>query len=109
MLCRCGGTIQTYESRGHEKAGCSRCHRCVPFSELLAMADVPSAESYRAGVSAWFREVAALEDRYREHLQVKLTAEQCLEVARIVDAGITMYACDVDETLGMSETEAAAR
>ena|SRR5260221_3461241 len=101
MRCHCGGTIETYESRGHEKAGCSRCHRCVGISELLNRADAPRPpvlQGYQASISAWFREVAALENRYREHLQVKLTAQQCLEVARIIDGGITMFSCDVDES-----------
>jgi hypothetical protein len=50
--------------------------------------------STHADVAAWFREVAGLTDAERAHLGVRLTGFNCLEVARILDAGITLFKCN---------------
>ena len=51
-------------------------------------------------IAAWFREVAMMDDTERDWLFVNLTDEQCLEVARVIEGGLSMFTCDPDETDG---------
>ncbi len=50
--------------------------------------------SNHADVAAWFREVAGLSSSDRAHLGVQLRASDCLEVARILEAGISLFKCN---------------
>lgn len=57
----------------------------------------PKPPESHLAVANWFRVVGALDDKAREHLSVKLTAENCEEVARILEAGIGMHSCSPRE------------
>jgi len=57
----------------------------------------PKPPESHLAVANWFRVVAALGEILRESLGVKLTAENCEEVARILESGIGMHSCSPRE------------
>ncbi len=44
-------------------------------------------------MAAWFRAAAENDDGARAHLGVGLTADQCSEVARIIESGVSLFSC----------------
>lgn len=81
----CSGHVVERDVRGHREYCCNRCMRSLSMSAIL--------HAHGALTAKWFDAVAELEDRYREHLRVKLTAEQCRHVAELLRGGLSMSSC----------------
>lgn len=62
-------------------------------------ADESTGRRAQRRIAAWFREVALLDDRSRAHLGLGVTLgpEACLEVAEILERGVSFFSCNVDE------------
>jgi len=77
------------------------CVATLLLVRLLPRASEPVTKSpglQNASVLAsWFREVATLSDAERQHLRVALSPDDCLEVARLLESGISLYQCSPDE------------
>lgn len=54
----------------------------------------------QAGIARFFEVLAEEDDAARAHLDVKLTSEQCAEVARILREPLSLFECSPDETSG---------
>jgi hypothetical protein len=60
FITNCGGTIVVRKDRGHDAAGCDRCHRCVSFEELLTEIDRLRARDH--SMREWLRTLLAKVD-----------------------------------------------
>ncbi len=57
----------------------------------------PKPPECHLAVARWFRLVGAFGDKERQHLTVNLSADQCREVARLLEVGIGLTECKPSE------------
>lgn len=60
FITNCGGTIVVRRDRGHDAAGCDRCHRCVSVDELLT--EIGRLRSRDRSMREWLRTLLAKVD-----------------------------------------------